>query len=53
MDFQDVRISCKDCGIEFIDRAGDQRFRAEKGWTTPPVRCRDCRAKHKAKLASY
>lgn len=50
MAFQDQNLTCKDCGAEFVWTAGEQEFYQQKGFTTPPTRCRDCRAKKKAEM---
>ena len=41
--FQDKKLTCKDCGAEFIFTAGEQEFYAEKGFVNEPQRCKDCR----------
>ncbi len=41
--YEDITITCKDCGTEFIFSAGEQQFYAEKGFTNQPVRCPACR----------
>ena len=46
--YEDKTIVCKDCGKEFIWKAGDQRFYEEKGFNAP-VRCKECRDSRKAK----
>lgn len=45
----DKVIVCKDCGKEFVFTEGEQAFYREKGLTSEPVRCRECRAAKKAK----
>ncbi len=45
---EDKKIICKDCGKEFIFTVGEQKFYAEKGFTSDPVRCADCRKARKA-----
>lgn len=52
MELTDKKIVCKDCGQEFIFTVGEQQFYAEKGFTNEPVRCKECRAKHKAERAA-
>lgn len=44
MDYNDIQITCKDCGNEFTWSARDQQFFAEKGFSAP-IRCKDCRMK--------
>ena len=51
--FTDQTMTCKDCGREFIWTAGEQQFYADKGFTNPPSRCPEDRAKAKdAKMAN-
>ncbi len=45
--YQDITLSCKDCGAEFVFSAGEQAFYAEKGFTNQPVRCPSCRKARK------
>ena len=45
--YEDITITCKDCGKEFVFTAGEQAFYAEKGFTNNPVRCPECRAERK------
>ncbi|MGL4773992.1 MAG: zinc-ribbon domain-containing protein [Clostridium sp.] len=44
---EDKKISCKDCGKEFIFTVGEQEFYKEKGFENDPVRCPDCRKARK------
>jgi len=53
MDFQDKKLTCVDCGCEFIFTAGEQEFYKEKGLDNEPKRCRECRDKKKAEKANY
>ncbi len=46
--YEDITLTCKDCGAEFVFTAGEQQFYAEKGFTNQPVRCPDCRKARKA-----
>ena len=34
---------CSDCGQEFLFSAAEQEFYAQKGFTNPPRRCKNCR----------
>lgn len=55
MEFQDKKLSCKDCQKEFVWSSGEQKFFADKGFTSAPIRCSDCRKKKKegmGKIAS-
>lgn len=47
MDFTDKTLTCRDCGREFVWTASEQQFYADKGFTNPPVRCPEDRAKRK------
>ena len=50
MDKKDKKITCVDCGAEFLFTVRDQEFYAEKGFTNEPKRCKACRdAKKPAK----
>lgn len=44
MDFQDKKLTCRDCGNEFLFTIGEQGFYLEKGLLNEPQRCPDCRA---------
>ncbi len=48
MEKQDKKITCVDCGTEFLFTVRDQEFYAEKGFTNEPKRCKACRDKKKA-----
>ncbi len=50
--FEDMTITCKDCGNEFVWTAGEQEFFAERGLTNKPVRCKDCRSSRNKTEAS-
>lgn len=43
MEKQDKKITCVDCGAEFVFTVRDQEFYAEKGFTNEPKRCKACR----------
>ncbi|SHE36763.1 zinc-ribbon domain-containing protein [Clostridium fallax] len=45
---EDKKITCKDCGKEFIFTVGEQEFFKEKGFENDSVRCPDCRRARKA-----
>ena len=47
---QDQTLKCKDCGADFIWTSGEQEFYKQKGFTNPPTRCPNCRAKKKADM---
>lgn len=44
MEFRDSKITCINCGKEFIFSARDQHFYEEMGFRNAPKRCRECRA---------
>ena len=45
--YTDQVITCADCGQEFTFTSADQEFYAEKGFSSPPKRCRTCRQTRK------
>lgn len=47
--YQDRRLTCRDCGAEFVFSASEQEFFAEKGFTNDPGRCPECRTARKNK----
>ena len=47
--FNDKILNCRDCGRDFEFSASEQEFYAEKGFTTEPGRCPECRAAKKNK----
>jgi CxxC-x17-CxxC domain-containing protein len=44
----DEKLTCTDCGAEFVFSAGEQEFFAGKGFQNKPNRCPDCRTARKA-----
>jgi CxxC-x17-CxxC domain-containing protein len=50
--YTDQVIVCADCGDEFVFSSADQEFYAEKGFSSPPKRCRNCRQVRKAQRNS-
>lgn len=48
----DEKLTCTDCGTEFIFSAGEQEFFASKGFQNKPNRCPDCRSARKAAKGS-
>lgn len=50
--FVDETLTCVECDQSFIFTAGEQQFFADKGLTNKPRRCKDCRAKNKARKQS-
>jgi CxxC-x17-CxxC domain-containing protein len=36
---------CADCNQPFVWTAGEQQFYAEKGFSNPPKRCKECKAR--------
>ena len=51
--YEDITITCKDCGTTFVFSAGEQQFYAEKGFTNQPVRCPACRKARKQNNRNY
>ena len=51
--YEDISLTCKDCGAEFTFSAGEQQFYAEKGFENQPVRCPDCRKARKQNNRNY
>lgn len=49
---EDRMLNCKDCGMPFVFTKGEQEFYQKKGFENDPVRCVDCRAAKKARIAS-
>ncbi len=50
--FQDQQLTCADCGKPFTWTQSEQEFYASKGFTNPPKRCPDCRAKKKSEFGN-
>lgn len=47
--FTEQTLTCADCGTQFPFTASEQQFYAEKGFTSPPRRCKPCRVAAKAR----
>lgn len=47
MTFEDRKISCSDCGKDFVFSAEEQQFFSEKGFQNEPKRCVECRHSRK------
>ena len=45
--YEDEKLICEDCGVEFVFTEGEQQFFAEKGLLNKPKRCQACRKAHK------
>lgn len=45
---EDITLTCKDCGNQFLFTGREQQFFAEKGFQNQPQRCRDCRQARRA-----
>ena len=43
MTYQDITLTCVDCGQPFTFSADDQAYHAQKGYTNQPKRCPSCR----------
>lgn len=46
-EFQDKKLICKDCGVDFVWTANEQRFYKDKGLQNVPGRCQGCREDYK------
>jgi len=46
VEFKDQKLTCQDCGKEFVFTASEQEFFQKKGFQSPK-RCADCRAAKK------
>ncbi len=44
---EDKKITCKDCGSQFVWTAGEQEFYKQKGFENEPTRCPTCRRARK------
>ena len=51
--YEDISLTCKDCGTTFVFSAGEQQFYAEKGFTNHPVRCPACRKARKQQRNNF
>lgn len=51
-DFQDLNITCIDCGQEFVWTIGEQTFFRDKGLKNPPKRCKKCKQAKNQRLAA-
>ena len=45
MEHGDKTLTCVDCSQPFVWTAGEQAFYAEKGFTNPPKRCKECKGR--------
>jgi CxxC-x17-CxxC domain-containing protein len=52
MEFQDKTLKCIDCGGDFVFTAGEQLFFHDKQFKNEPKRCKACKSKRVAVLAS-
>ena len=50
MAYENITLTCKDCGKPFDFTPEEQEFYASKGFTNQPVRCADCRRAKKARM---
>lgn len=46
--FEDKKLVCRDCGVQFVWTAGEQDFFSSKGFTNVPSRCPECRKKNRS-----
>lgn len=49
----DKKITCKDCGKEFLFTEGEQEFYKERGLQNEPGRCKECRQEKKQQRNSH
>jgi nucleolin len=49
-EFKDQTYKCCDCNEDWIDTAGEQQFRWDKGFAETPKRCKDCRWAKKVRM---
>lgn len=47
--YTDRNLTCADCGASFVFTAGEQEFYANKGFSSDPRRCPDCRKARRAR----
>jgi hypothetical protein len=40
---EDKKMTCRDCGRDFVFTVGEQEFYKSKGFENEPQRCPDCR----------
>jgi CxxC-x17-CxxC domain-containing protein len=52
MEFQDKRLKCIDCGVDFVFTAGEQSFFYDKQFRNEPKRCKTCKAQRVAILGA-
>lgn len=50
---EDKKLTCVDCGKEFIWTVGEQEFYIEKGFTNEPKRCKDCNRARKQQRNNF
>lgn len=48
MEYEDKKLVCRDCGVQFTWTKGEQEFFASKGFTNSPTRCPECRKKNRS-----
>lgn len=47
--YEDKTMVCSECGAEFVHSASDQQRYAERGFTSDPKRCANCREARRAR----
>lgn len=47
MMYEDITLTCKECGKSFQFTAGEQEFYAAKGFSNHPLRCKECRTRRR------
>ena len=48
MSFNDIDLTCKDCGQPFVFTSGEQEFYQQRGLMNQPGRCVSCRGARRA-----
>ena len=51
MSYTDQKLTCSDCGKEFVYDAAEQELHAKLGFRNAPKRCKPCREAKKARFA--
>ena len=52
MEYQDKILKCIDCGTDFVFTAGEQLFFHDKQFKNDPKRCKPCKSRRGAQVAS-
>jgi CxxC-x17-CxxC domain-containing protein len=52
IEFEDLNLTCIDCGQEFVWTGGERLFFHDKGLKNPPKRCKPCKQAKNERLAA-